>query len=159
MSFSFATYAVVIPLVCLLGLLGNFLTLVVIGRRSTESVMYGLLASLSVCDIGFLLCNVVECYFLVGQSGRLYSTEAGQRAIWEILHPTLSVLKTSSDLVVIWMTLDRCRTLSKIDKKPLAKERPTKTVWILAQFLVILAVSFFVTTPYYFEYDVIPQGV
>ena len=70
------------------------------------------------------------------------------------LHPTLTVLKTSSDLIVIWMTLDRCRTLSKIDQMPLAaRQRPPA---ILAQFLVILAVSFLVSTPFYFEYDVIP---
>ena len=79
-SFSFVTYAVLIPLVCFLGLLGNCLTLVVIGRKSAESSMYGCLASLSVSDIGFLVCNLVECFFLMARGGTVYSTEKGLRA-------------------------------------------------------------------------------
>lgn len=76
-AFSFVTYAVLIPLVCAIGLLGNGLALFIVGRKSTESSMFGYLTSLSIADIGFLIANLVECYFLMGQNGKLYHTETG----------------------------------------------------------------------------------
>lgn len=67
------------------------------------------------------------------------------------------MLKTASDLIVIAMTLDRCRILAKIAlPMAAAKQQAKKPYTILALFLVILAASFLVTTPYYFEYDVVP---
>ena len=73
------TYGFVMPAVCVLGVIGNSLSVVILSKKPFQkSVMYAYLKGLALTDMSFLVCNAQICYFIL-RSHMWYENNAGEK--------------------------------------------------------------------------------
>ena len=113
--------------------------------------MYIFLCGLALADLGYMIFSLMVFYFdssLERQCSNLYYRD-------QIIIPICNSFKSTSDFIVICMTINRCRVMKNITElriQALRRQATNEhTSWsVYFQLLTALTISFALHLPYYF---------
>ena len=113
--------------------------------------MYTFLCGLALADIGYLTFNLQNLYFNFSLEIKCNHLSYMK----QVLVPLCNTFKSTSDYIVICMTINRCRVMKSITDlriQELRKEAVRENVsWnVYLQILIALLFSFVLHLPYYF---------
>ena len=111
----FWNYCVILPIISLVGIVGNVINLAVLYRGIDgpfKGFMYTYMRLLSMTDLTYLLYTIQACVFTdlgyyLSVGGRLSGDRALIAYVWVYLTPLWNTFGTASDLIVVCMTISR----------------------------------------------------
>lgn len=112
--------------------------------------MYTFLCGLACSDLFYLTFNLQACYFMAS----VERLEDYSSYLVYVQSPTWNAFKATSDLIVILMTIDRCKMIGNIAKVQLQvlrdQSKQTSVYWQISTALIF---SFMMHMPYYFNVE------
>ena len=164
----FAVYSICIPIVCFVGIIGNALSFAVLSRRTKKfrGIMFVFLRTLALFDSMYLVFTLVVCFYVPMEGiesalPKASMSRGAQNFTFNVLPPILNSFGTASDLVIVFLTMNRfwiVKNATKVQRAAVAafSVTGTKGAWLIRiEMLATLMFSLFCQIPYFYRYDVI----
>lgn len=155
--FQFVLNTVIVSLMCLLGLVGNTVSILVLQRDRHNRVAVFLLQALAIAD------NSVLCLVFVGLSVGYGLLPVADRAAHVTFQPYvvkyINPLGNVAQSCVIWVTVLLAVNRYVAVCRPYSADRWLTMKYARIQVAVVVAVSVLLNTPRVFLYGAIPSGI
>ena len=149
-------YQVGVPLITIFGILGNILSIIILSQPQFSECLYLYLRGLAVADLGYLLIAVQVSIFFSSDPASNQSFIATRPLavyVWKCLNPLWNAFIGASDLIVVFMTLNRLIALINIRKVDVGNLELKKRIAFL-NIILAFVFSFAVSAPLYFQFDI-----
>lgn len=156
LNFSFYLNTVLIGVLCLLGLAGNTLSIVVLQRDKHNEVAAFLLQTLAVADNALLLVSFVVLTVFVG-IGPLPSAKASILPAVPYLKKYVNPLGYVTKFMTVWTTVLLAVNRFLAVYKPFAFDRILTIRRAKIQVTIVVVSSILLNVPRFFQYDVVYQ--
>lgn len=163
-------YKYITPTICVIGIIGNAINLVVLtskelkqstkGHQRSKS-MFTYMKVLAITDIFSLVMNIQSSAFTVKGYFRTTDfvpmpTKGMAEYIWNYMWTFWHIFLNCSDYVVVMMTLVRFQIINNVDQfGKMIPGSDSKPHWFISAAILI---PFMMHAPYFIQYEVIPCG-
>ena len=151
-----AVYHVGVPLIATLGIFGNILSIVILSQPQFIDCLYLYLKGLAIADLGYLIVALQVCIFFSRDpsSNQSFIVEKPLAIyVWKCLSPLWNAFIGASDIIVVFMTLNRLIALINIRKVNIGTiERKRKFTFLYI--ILAFVFSFSMSVPLFFQFDI-----
>ena len=126
-AFFIVVFTFVLPVIATIGLVGNILSIIVLNNKDKfKSVIYIYLRGVALCDLTYMLLILNMCVVITISDYRQFkdyymswNPPALEEYMWNYLPPLLNAIGSSSSVIVVFLTLNRCAKTEKTENKNL----------------------------------------